>query len=54
MELISFEELCNIFETSTIIDEVRHGAFQIHTIRHPELGEIKTIQCDGNEALLFK
>jgi len=54
MELINVEDLCDIFEASTIIDEARHGSFQIHTIRHPELGEVKTVQCCRDKALLFE
>jgi hypothetical protein len=43
----SIQELADILEVSTIITTTTHAGILTHTIKHPNLGNVITVQSDN-------
>lgn len=52
-EKLDLDELSDILAASNIIDTTNHAGMLIHSISHPKLGKVTTVQAD-NGALLFR
>ncbi len=52
MEVLNIEQLSDILEVSIITSTIKHASMLIHTITHPTLGAVTTIQGDDG-GLLF-
>ncbi|UOA08126.1 hypothetical protein [Methylobacter sp. S3L5C] len=51
-QIITLEDLCNILEAATITATIDQGFMISHTIVHPALGKVQTVQADNNCLLI--
>jgi len=52
MEILSIEQLSDVLEVSIITSTIKHAGMLIHSITHPTLGPVTTIQGDDCGLLL--
>jgi len=54
MRTLTIEQLNDTIAASTIVSTSTHAGMLIHTIVHPELGNITTVQGDDGGLLFIK